>query len=191
LIQIDDLCEVLEKYKGGNTSGEADCMDNTKSRARAAEDIPFLGRTPGMRIAGIVAIGCAVVAGGIALSVVRDSEFPMILAIISVFVCLPLSLALPAWLSMRREQWIVLHGAHIRARVVACDEVGRAGPNMYYAIARIMMNVEVSGGFPVGASVRRVIYSMDRRDIAQLVGREFYVYWHESQPGLAVPEELL
>ena len=61
---------------------------------------------------------------------------------------------------------------------------------MRYAIARLSMQVQLPDGGFVSVSVRRVIYSVDRRDIADLVGRELWVYWHPAFPSLAVPETL-
>jgi len=150
-----------------------------------------MGRTSGLGVLATIIAAGMIVAGGLAISWARDSELPVLLALAIVFVLAPVVLALPAYLGMRREQSIVRNGTRLPARVVGCERVGRAGPNMCYAIARVSMKVELPSGEHADARVRRIIYELDHRDIADLVGRELWVYWHASSPKLAVPEARL
>ena len=161
------------------------------SRGRVAEDVPFIGRTSGGQVIVTIIVVCVIVAGGLALSWTLESELPVILSLVMSLVFGFGVIALPAYLGMRRERSIVRNGTRLKARIVKCERIGRAGPNMCFAIARVLMRVELPSGKYTEASARRIIYSLDYRDTADLIGNELWVYWDESFPYIAVPESQL
>ena len=161
------------------------------SRSRVVEDVPFIGRTSGGQVVVTIIMVCIIVVGGFALSWTLESERPVVLALVLSLIFGFGTLALPAYLGMRRERSIVRNGTRTTARIVECERVGRAGPNMCFAIARVLMQVEFPSGNYTEASVRRIVYSLDYRDTANLIGQELWVYWHESFPNVAVPESQL
>jgi hypothetical protein len=161
------------------------------SRERVVEDVPFIGRTSGKWVFVTIIVVCIIVVGGFALSWNLESELPVILSLVIGLIFGFGILALPAYLGMWHERLIVRNGTKTTARIVGCERVGRAGPNMCFAIARVQMKVELACGDHTEASVRRIVYSLDYRDTAKLIGRELWVYWHESFPNIAVPESQL
>lgn len=161
------------------------------SRGRVIQDVPFMGRISGRRVVVTIFMGCIIVAGGLALAWNLEREYPLILAVAISAVFGSVFLTLPAYFSRRRERWIVRNGTRLASRIVKCERVGRAGPNMCYAIAHVLMRVEIPSREYAEASVRRVVYSLDYRDVAELIGRELWVYWHPSFPSIAVPESPL
>jgi hypothetical protein len=132
-----------------------------------------------------------IVTGGFALSWTLESELPVILSLVMSLLLGFGVIAFPAYLGMRRERSIVRNGTRLAARIIKCERVGRAGPNMCFAIERVLMRVELPNGKYTEASVRRVVYSLDYRDTADLLGRELWVYWDASFPNVAVPESQL
>ena len=161
------------------------------SRDRIIEDVPFIGRTSGGRVIITIIMACIIVAGGLAISWTLESELPVILSLVMSLVFGCVVIALPVYLGMRRERSIVRTGARLTARIVKCERVGRAGPNMCFAVARMLMRVELPSGKYTEASARRIIYSLDYRDTADLIGKELWVYWDASFPDIAVPESQL
>ena len=134
---------------------------------------------------------CVIVAAGFELSWTLESELPVILSLVMSLVLGFGIITFPAYLGMRRERSIVRNGTRLAARIVKCERVGRAGPNMCFAIARVLMQVELPNGKYTEASVRRIVYSLDYRDTVDLLGRELWVYWDSSFPNVAVPESKL
>ena len=161
------------------------------SRGRVIQDVPFIGRISGGRVVVTIFMGCIIFAGGLALAWNLDREYPAILGLIISFIFGFIFLTLPAYFGRRRERWIVRNGTRMAAQIVKCERVGRAGPNMCYAIAQVLMLVELPSREYAEASVRRVVYSLDYRDVSELIGREVWAYWHPSFPDIAVPESPL